>query len=63
MARFFTPDDAAKAMGVTSVRVRALMRKHDIGQKIFRSWVLTADDLSKLKRIRRPGPGRPSTAE
>lgn len=63
MAKLFTPDDAAKAMGVSPMRVRELMRKHGIGTKVFRSWALTAEDLAKLKRIRRPGPGRPSTAE
>jgi hypothetical protein len=63
MAKLFTPDDAARKMGVSPMRVRALMRKHGIGEKVFRSWVLTADEFAKLLKCRRPGPGRPPTVE
>jgi excisionase family DNA binding protein len=60
--RLFTTGDAARALGVSDRRIRALCTTHDIGLMVTgRLRLLTVADLERLKTIRKP-PGRPSLA-
>ena len=51
-------NEAAKELGVTSIRVRALISAGRLpAQKIGRDWIIHSSDLD-LVRVRKPG--RPS---
>lgn len=56
MIALLTTDDAARILGVTPRRVRALAGKRKIGRRLSGVWVFTADEVEQL----RPGKvGRP----
>lgn len=54
--RFYTVNEAAKELGVSGARVRqvltnpAAQEESNIGMKHGWAWVLTAEDIEKLKK-------------
>ena len=51
---WYTPETIAAMIGVQPQRIRQIVRKLRIGQKLGRQWLLTADDLRKLLADRQP---------
>jgi len=59
--KLYSIAEVAKITGKAVVTVRMLVRSHNLGKKVGRDWVLTDDDIEKLRNI--PGPGRPPKAD
>ena len=60
MTILHTTRHAADALGISVQRVKQLVVQIGVGQKVGRDWVLSDDDLERLRhRNRKPGrPGR-----
>ena len=52
----FNAADAARTLGITSARVRALAVNRNIGNKVGRDWVFTSRDIEAMRERK---PGRP----
>lgn len=61
MDKIYTVYEAAELMNKSHISVRTLVRRYGYGRKVGRDWILTDDDIEKLKAI--PGPGRPRGAK
>ena len=55
-APLFNAADAARTLGITSARVRALAVSRKVGTKVGRDWIFTLQDIEAMRERK---PGRP----
>jgi len=50
---------AAKAIEAHPTTVVRLAKAYSLGQQIGRTWIFTAGDVARLRRVKNDGPGNP----
>ena len=63
MSKLFSTADAAAELGVSLRAVQRASLNHDIGTKVGKSTVLTADDVETLRGLVRGVPGNPTFSD
>ena len=56
--KLFTTNEAAEILGRKRISVQLLAKRHGIGQKIGRDYLLTKEDIDRLRGLQ--GAGRPT---
>lgn len=59
----FDGKDAAGQLGVSERTIRRACQQHDIGQQIAAAWILTAQDVERLRHVVRESAGNPNFVE
>lgn len=58
-----TTTEAARILSCSPETVLRACKRHQIGQRETCGWILTADDIERLRPLIRSGPGNPRIAE
>jgi excisionase family DNA binding protein len=59
MSNYVSVSEAAEELGVSARQVRHMCANGELGEKMGKHWVITRDELEKIKRTPQRGPGRP----
>ena len=55
--KMYSVNEVAAMLGKSIIAIRKIVARHNLGTKVGRDWVLTEEDIEKVRRV--PKPGRP----